>query len=181
MSVNIEGSFNTEAYGGGTMDAIQQQLLEQAGTCQCSRKRDDGTQIQGKCNCRPEDDLLLASQHTYFRDVSISHGPHRTGHAVCLQVQIDVHCVNPELLCKSVIRVIVQNASGTRFFLWESGVIDQVELADSKMSYSLRMSIPIPCSQLKRMKAGGTHHLQLILEGEWGSVLDSASGEIAIL
>jgi hypothetical protein len=181
MSVNIEGRFNIKGYGGGTMDAIQQKLFEQAGTCQCSQQSDDGTQIPWKCHYRSEDDLLLASKHAYFQAVSISPDMHRTGNAACLNVQIDIHRVSLELLSKAVIRVIVQNTSGTRFFLWESGAIDQINLADSKMSHSMCMPIPMPCSQLKRMKAGGAHRLQLILEGEWGSVLDSASGEIVIL
>jgi hypothetical protein len=163
------------------MDAMQQTFLEQAGTSQCPRKGDDGTQIPWKCHYRSEDGLLLASKHAYFRDVTVSSDMQRTGNAACLRVQINTHCVNPELICKAIIRITVKNASGTSFFLWESGAIDQIELADSKRSYSLCMSIPMPCSKLKRMKSGGTHHLQLVLEGEWGRVLDSETGEIVIL
>jgi len=162
------------------MEALQQQLLEQAGPYQCLRRRRAEAQCAWTCNYRPEDDRLSAPKHGYFLNVSVALDMHETGRDVYLDVQTDVRRVNPEVLCNAVVRVVVQDTRGTELLLWESDAIDQMYLLDSEISHFMRISILMPSSLLKWIEKRGPHHVQCILAHEQGDILDSVSGKIVI-
>ena len=157
-----------------TLLLLQHQDAKQVRTACSSLKTD--VQVPLKCYYKPEDDILLAPDHCYFLNVSVIHNMRRAEQEALLDVNIDIHRGNHGRLHNVVVRVVIQDAFGTKLLQWQSEALCQVKLLDSGMSYLLCMSMPVQCSMLKEMKETGPCRLQFILEDENGNILDDATG-----
>lgn len=162
------------------MQDLRQQWLEQAGPAQHSLKKNGEAQCTWRCTYRPLEDVLSAQQHRFFCDVSIAPGMSTLAHFAYMNVQIDAHHTQHEILCGALIRVTVKDTQGKALFQWESAVIDEICLRDSDVSHAMCMSIPIPCSLLDQGEEGGIYGLAFEIEDEQGVILDDTAGKIVL-